>query len=213
MGVWKAVALALLALVIWSDSADARRIRFPVFVSLPGGSSGGAIVKVLDLPDNPLMQRPDGRYIDLGYRFIGSSGGEWVGYIGSSNSYLPLSPGALRGLMLVAGLKELPPEPKRPSSSGGMIMLLAAAAVIGFGILKKVVFGAARTAVRASSAFDQSTGTPDWVAKAEQRVATDRYEPVSVVEPRRPSVAPQRRSAAAARSYGAPGAAAFGRRG
>lgn len=190
MGVWKTVLLALLALVILSDSADARRrMRLPIFVPIPGASSGGSIVKVLDLPDSALTRRADGRYVDLGYRFIGGSGGEWVGYVGSSRSYLPLSPSALQGLMLVAGLKELPPVPQRPSSSGGgMFMLLAAAAILGFGLLKKVGSGLARTAVNASSAFDRGSATPDWVAKAEQRVAAGNYTPATAVAPRRPSV-------------------------
>jgi len=78
-------------------------------------------VKVKELPDIPALRRKDGHYVDLGYKFNRYSGGEWVGYIGSSKRYLPLNKTELAVLMAFGGMKKLPPVPKRPGLfSGGM---------------------------------------------------------------------------------------------
>lgn len=224
-----AALIGLMAITALADDAEARR-RFklfgggssarsqdygskrslPIIVPIPGASSGN-IVKVRDLPDTPLFQRPDGRYVDLGYRFTSGDAGEWVGYVGSSSKYLPLSESALKGMMMVAGMSELPPPPKRGSSGGGgLMMLLGIAGLVGFFVVKKIVFGAARTATRATSAVTSASGTsqtPDWVARAEARVASGT---------RSPSVAAPRKSMAVASetaySTAAP-RASFGRRG
>ncbi|MFN0218126.1 MAG: hypothetical protein ACKVP4_04830 [Hyphomicrobium sp.] len=225
----KTALVVLLALAATADVASARRMKFrlfsgsngsshhsadapskksklPIVVPIPGGSSGN-IVKVLDLPDTALFRRPDGRYVDLGYRFTSGDAGDWVGYVGSSTQYLPLSKDALNGMMMVAGLKELPPPPTR-TSSGGMVALLIVAGVIGFGVLKRFVFGAART-VAAATSEGLSSQTPDWVARAEERVASS-----AQASPAPTARRDMGRATAAAHRVGAVSAprSAFGRR-
>ncbi len=101
---------ALAVLAVGATEAAARRgfIPIPTF-----GLGGEAIVKVLDLPDIPQLRRADGRHMDLGYKFSGSSG-EWVGYIGSDSQYLALPTGAAENLAKLAGLDDLPPVPDKP---------------------------------------------------------------------------------------------------
>lgn len=116
-------------------------------------------------------------------------------------------------MLMVAGMKELPPVPKRSASSGGfgMLAMLAIAGLLGFGLLKRVVFGAARTAVRASAqvagASPGASQTPDWVARAEARVASNARSTSATAQAHRPRMA-------AETSYStASPRASFGRRG
>ncbi|MGQ0457640.1 MAG: hypothetical protein ACT4OU_11320 [Hyphomicrobium sp.] len=194
-----------------SHSADAssKRLKVPIVVPIPGGSSGN-VVKVLDLPDTPMFRRPDGRYVDLGWRFTAGDSGEWVGYVGSSSQFLRLSQEALSGMMLVAGRKELPPPPKR-SSSGGMLALLLIAGVIGAGLLKKFVFGAGRAAAKAAGDLSAAGGSqaPDWVARAEQRVGSGAPTAMASASTRR--TPPRLPSVQTVTAPGAP-RPAFGRR-
>jgi hypothetical protein len=128
-------------------AAEARKIRIP-FVPVPNGNT---VVLVQDLPDIEALHRADGKYIDLGYRFGGASGGEWVGYIGNDTGYVPLQDGKLELLMAAAGMNELPPVPSRPMTSylGGTLYTILAAigvlALVGKGISK--LFSKANSAV------------------------------------------------------------------
>lgn len=88
----------------------------PVQAGIPLPCTGESIVKVLDVPATKGLSIPanrdmDIKVIDLGYKFKGCLGGEWVGYIGSSRRYLPLTPSALKSLLELAGRKEPPPVP------------------------------------------------------------------------------------------------------
>ncbi|HFC05244.1 MAG TPA: hypothetical protein ENJ55_06030 [Rhizobiales bacterium] len=112
MRFFAAILVALFVSTFFADDADARRFRFRYY---GGGSSNVSetLLRVMDLPDIPALKRKDGKYIDLGYKFdVGSmSKGEWVGYIGSDTSYLPLKEGMLDMMLALSGLKKLPPIP------------------------------------------------------------------------------------------------------
>jgi hypothetical protein len=69
------------------------------------------VLKVVDLPNVAEFQRDDGSYVDLGWRFVGTTGGEWVGYIGTESDYLTVSPEQLTAIMQIAGLESLPEPP------------------------------------------------------------------------------------------------------
>jgi hypothetical protein len=101
--------------------AEAKRLRLPIRIP-----TGETVVLVKDLPDIEALHRTDGKYVDLGYHFK-TTGGEWVGYVGSSESYVPLDEAKLEALMTISGLGKLPPAPERPAGSafgGGLYMLL-----------------------------------------------------------------------------------------
>lgn len=70
-----------------------------------------AVVKVLDLPDTDVLRYGDTLFVDLGWRYAGDAGGEWVGYIGSGTEYLPLDENQMAGLMQEANLTALPRPP------------------------------------------------------------------------------------------------------
>ncbi|MEO1205918.1 MAG: hypothetical protein AAFV45_06260, partial [Pseudomonadota bacterium] len=90
---------------------------------LSGLSLGSTITKVRELPDIPQLRTDDGQYIDLGYlRRLGGKG-EWVGHVGSSRKYLPLTPRELDQVLIVSGLYRLPPAPEQ--TGGGLIGLSA----------------------------------------------------------------------------------------
>lgn len=107
---------AVLIVTAASDAGARRRIRMPFIV----GGGAESIVKVVDLPDIPILKRKDGKYVDLGYRHFSTGGGEWVGYVGSSGRHLHLTPPMLKGLMVIGGLDKLPPPPKRSAASTAM---------------------------------------------------------------------------------------------
>jgi hypothetical protein len=101
--------------------AEAKRFRLPVRIP-----TGETVVMVRQLPDIEALHRTDGKYVDLGYHFT-TTGGEWVGYVGSSDSYVPLDEAKLQALMSLSGLSKLPPVPARPAGSalgGGFYMLM-----------------------------------------------------------------------------------------
>ena len=134
-----AMLLAVMLALFGANQANAR-VRIPIVIPIPGSSE--KLVKVKDLPDIPLLRRKDGRYIDLGYKFNRFSGGEWVGYIGSSKRYLPLSKDGLKMLMLIGGLHKLPPVPERPgmfSGSSGTFWVIIIAIFVFFGMVKRLL--------------------------------------------------------------------------
>ena len=103
---------------------------------------GEALVKVHTLPRSRELALPDGRPIDLGYRF-GADGGVWVAYVGDPSAYLPLTAEQVDEVVQLAGLPALPPVPARPqttkSDPGGIgfsfdaIWLLLILGGLGFG--------------------------------------------------------------------------------
>ncbi len=72
------------------------------------------VVKVQDLPDTAALRYGENAFVDLGWRYAGEAGGEWVGYIGSDSEYLPLDDAQIDGILKEAQLKALPPPPITP---------------------------------------------------------------------------------------------------
>lgn len=165
-------------LTVLPDAADAKRRGFRI--PIPGGGGSEEIVKVLDLPDIPALQRPDGRYIDLGYLFHKRSGGEWIGHVGSDSQYLKLDEEGLKILLQVAGVSKLPPVPVRASSGSGGLAAIIVGILFIIGVIAivgkvgKAIFGrasgaAARVASeRALAAQEPAEGTfdPDQAIKS-----------------------------------------------
>ena len=174
-----AAVIAVLLIAFTATTADARRgFRIPIVVPGIGGGSE-SIEKVLDLPDIPALRREDGTYIDLGYLHKGGGNGEWVGYVGTSKTYLVLSESKLKMLLMVAGVPELPPVPERKGSPGeGSTMWVVLALVMfggGWKLLKGLTGGAASAAAGtvqrvARSVSDQASGESDW-SKAHEAIA------------------------------------------
>jgi hypothetical protein len=83
---FKLALSAVMLATVFAAPADAKRRGGFGFFRMP---SGEAVVLVKDLPNKPELRRDDGKYVDLGYHFT-RTGGEWVGYVGSSTQYLAL---------------------------------------------------------------------------------------------------------------------------
>jgi hypothetical protein len=112
----KLFCLLLVVLIVAASVVPAeakRRFRLPFFFG--GSHSSEHIVFVMDLPNKPQLEHGNGTYVDLGYMFS-PSGDRWIGHIGSSTRYLPLTEAKLSKVMAIAGLKELPPIPDKPIS-------------------------------------------------------------------------------------------------
>lgn len=174
-----------------SDAVTDAPILRPLEVDLP--SFGGKVtppevVKVMDLPDAPEFQREDGSYVDLGWHFIGRSGGEWVGFIGSTTEYLTVSPEQLAAIMLAANITRLPDVPVRMSgrnkstSQGsdrgwGTIGLVSTimSVIAAFMFIRylqwKAAIGAAFLIRRLLQWFRDPSGA-SWTAVAERQVAS-----------------------------------------
>lgn len=102
-----------------APKAEKNRNGTSLPIVIPGVALGSStkkpieVVKVADLPNVADFQREDGSYVDLGWRFLGETDGEWVGYIGSDHDYLTVSPEQLTAIMQIAGIEKLPEPPKR----------------------------------------------------------------------------------------------------
>ncbi len=96
----KICAVAVVAALASLSAANAGMIPIPC--------TGEKIIKVADFHD---MTRPDGTRIDLGYLFQGCFSGKWIGYVGSTSSYLNLPDGVVEVLALSRGLTAMPPVP------------------------------------------------------------------------------------------------------
>lgn len=158
------LSVATLVMCLGSHEAFAGRRFFG------GGFGGESLVLVKELPDIEALHRPVGKYVDLGYKFNRLSGGEWVGYIGSTRTYLPLTEPQLSILIAVGGLDTLPPVPSRPVSSFLFIGLFCfGVLVILLGLGRKLMrfLGGSRT--RASSAASELR--PEVLAKMMEAAA------------------------------------------
>ena len=71
-------------LMLSAHLAEAGRARIPAQVS--GLTGGEHLVQVIDLPRVPELQLPDGRFVDIGYKFNRGPGGEWVAHVGSDTA-------------------------------------------------------------------------------------------------------------------------------
>ncbi|WP_204153576.1 hypothetical protein [Leptolyngbya sp. CCY15150] len=122
-----AVTLSILAT---STPAYARR-RAPVIISW----GGERIIKVADFPDTDIFRTTDGRYIDPGYRYkqiklffipVWNYGGQWCGYIGTTEQYLDIDKAQLDVFAGFGGI-QLPDTPSLPSwdAYGGKLVFLS----------------------------------------------------------------------------------------
>ncbi len=216
----------LLALGMLATQADAKRRSY--FIPIPGLSSGEKIVKVVDLPDKPALLRDDGKYIDLGYLHR-TGGGEWVGYIGSSTSYVPLRGDRLQAFMRAAGLRELPPAPEKPSIFSEPLMIISVIIVVmalAWKLGKGLFSGAEKVsgrAVRHVVGTQENHRPRDWtdldekVQKAAERRKQAALAAKSQSAPRKPRTAqPERPAIQFGRDSAAvsiSGSGGFGRRG
>ncbi|MBC8036883.1 MAG: hypothetical protein H7X89_06670 [Rhizobiales bacterium] len=159
------LSVATLVLCLGSQDAFAGR-RF-------GGIGGESLVLVKDLPDIEALHRPDGKYVDLGYKFNRLSGGEWVGHIGSTKTYLPLTETQLNMLITIGGLDKLPPVPSRPLSSFLFIGLFCfGVLVILLGLVRRLMRFAGGSRTRVSSAANSGSELrPEVLAKMMEAAA------------------------------------------
>jgi hypothetical protein len=138
---------SLFAATLMVAEAQAKRRGFSIPFVIPGFGSSESIELVKDLPNIDALRRPDGTYIDLGYLHK-RSGGKWVGYVGSKDTYVDFSPESLKVLMSLSGMSALPPVPKKKSilssSSGGGGSLTWILALLGAGFVVYRIFKASR---------------------------------------------------------------------
>lgn len=173
---------------------DRKGTSLPIVV--PGVALGSStrkpieIAKVVDLPDVAEFAREDGSYVDLGWRFVGETGGEWVGYIGSDADYLTISPDQLTAIMQIAGIASLPEPPtrigQRAQANDGATMSSAGGSVLSTLLPFAALFYIAVAARRrffpksaAGTAHPSGDPTADWMSKAENVMAA--------AAPRRPA--------------------------
>ena len=131
------VLALFLVIAVPLDDAEARRRGIPIPIP---GLRGETLVLVQELPRIPLLQRKDGTYIDLGYKFNSFSGGEWVGYVGSDSEYLTIAEPQLKLILLLAGMTDFPAVPDRPWSWGGIFWLVVGGIAV-ISILSKKLRG------------------------------------------------------------------------
>jgi len=146
--------------------------------AVPGFSRSDQIIKVLDLPDNALLLREDGKYIDLGYIHKLDGTGKWIGHVGSSSAYVDFTPETLKMVMLLAGIDELPPVPERSSSGGGMgIWMILGALIFGPKLFKNLMggLGSARRPRKSARPEKQKKSNVDW-DEIDQKIQVARSE-------------------------------------
>lgn len=205
-----AMASLVSAFVIGAVGAAEAKVPIPC--------TGEYLVKVLDIPmlDGLSIKANEGlaeKKLGLGYKFKGCfGGGEWIGYVGTGRSYVPLNPEQLQTLLEAAGRSTPPPVPSITSSSDAMFPIGLWSVVIFFAIAWTLF----KKAFSASVPAESAPGTDPAQAALAQAIAASRA-PVSraaapVARATAEPVAP-RRSASAMRpaSPGAP--RGFGRRG
>lgn len=105
----RAFLITIVLALVLPATAEAGQVPIPC--------TGERLVKVLDIPWPATGGMPK---IDLGYKFTGCWGGEWIGYTGESGKYLHLSTEQMSLLLLMAGRKELPSPPFRLFYPGSM---------------------------------------------------------------------------------------------
>ncbi|MEO1544845.1 MAG: hypothetical protein AAFR75_12630, partial [Pseudomonadota bacterium] len=76
----------------------------------------GTVQKVIDLPDLRSLEVSDDVYMDLGYRHKDFGGGEWVGYVGTTTRYVPLTFEQLTRMLKLDGRTRPPPPPEPPKA-------------------------------------------------------------------------------------------------
>lgn len=83
---------------------------------IPIPCTGESIVKVLDIPVLAQVEVDAGGHkiekrFDLGYKFSGCFGGEWIAHTGSDREYVAVDDARLQMMLRAAGRTTLPPVP------------------------------------------------------------------------------------------------------
>lgn len=159
------------AMLCAAGTAEAKKVPIPC--------TGESLVKVVDIPATEALI---GKRVDLGYKFSGCSGGDWVGYVGSSSQYVRLTPEMLNQLLAAANLKEPPEVPNRLLNGGygyfwPIMLLIGLVFAIVRPIVARIVRAEAESVVHGRQGAD---ATPAPQRAPIQSVALDRP-----VEPRR----------------------------
>lgn len=97
-------AVAAVAVCVPVHDAEARRGIVPI------PCTSDKVVKVADLPTT--FRHKSGTKIDLGYVYHGCFSGEWAGYLGGSDKYIPFKSDMVKTVGAFAGLG---PSPQAPS--------------------------------------------------------------------------------------------------
>lgn len=216
------VSLVVFACLLASpERAEAGRVPIPC--------TGESLVKVLDIPAlaeaavDAKGRKTEKRH-DLGYKFSGCLGGEWVVHVGSSSDYIPLSQGQLELMLLAAGLKDPPPVPSFWSSgqSGPVYIWGVAIGLVAVGVYfqNRGQSGsqpsgnegaAAQEPPREGAPFDDD---PRWAAVASRMQAGPAREAdAAAAPPPRPArIAPRAPTVSPRGGIGVGGPPAFGRR-
>ncbi len=221
----RASMLAVMSLVVVPDRAEA---------GVPIPCTGESLVKVLDIPvlaseEVDARGRTTVSRRDLGYKFSGCTGGEWVVHVGSDSRYIPLSDGQLQLMLLAAGLTEPPPVPSFWSSRQSVPVYIWGFAVgaLAIGALFKGRGEQPGAGAAGSAAVDRSTlnrgdaadGDARWSRLAERMEAgASDYRPTDAAPapassaPRRATIAPRAATVSPRGGMAAAGAPGFGRR-
>ena len=173
----------------------------PAQAGIPIPCTGEAIVKVLDLPRVDAARSPEDlqntKHFDLGYKFNGCWGGEWVGYTGNSATYLALPQDLLRLMVITTGRADFPVPPSFMGTFSASWVVWLYLAIFGWAILHTVFFAKVQGVAAEKDAVPQPLPAAPM--------------PAAPREPVTPAVAAPRRTPRMAAS--APGTATFGRRG
>lgn len=200
----------LLLVGLTANTAEARRRG--IAIPIPSFSKGEALVFVKELPKGLPFLTKDGKQIDLGYHWDAKDNGKWVGYV-TDTRYLQWSPKMLDAIVLLSGMKSLPPVPERPLSLSGIGGWGGAFWVVIIGLIaiavlfKKKLGGSSQEAPAPVAAMPVPSTGDDWMKRAE--MAIKRPTPATAQ-----SVARAAPMARRSRMVAAPAAprAAFGRR-
>lgn len=224
------VFLSSFLAVLLASPAAAQSSDLPS--NLTALAPGESLVVVRELPRVDRLRLPSGAYLDLGFKFGVSDDGEWVGYAGSSTSYVRLDQVQLEHLLEAGGLAELPPRPAAETPAGvsspgssllNIIVVLAAVAAALIALrrtITRLVSGASRhdssVAYQQAEAYfnaqSTSSPTPPRAARNVVAVTEPPLQTVIGLRPpvRRPGRAPVVDSTLRSRSLAA--APGFGRR-
>lgn len=125
---WAALAIALMTTFCMMTEAVA---------GLPIPCTGEHLVTVVETPPSMRLPTRDGKglHINLGYKFNGCTGGEWVAYSGTGSRYFRLTEPQLRLLLASAGRADIPERPSfllTPSASWAAWLWIVLGGVIVF---------------------------------------------------------------------------------
>ncbi|MFV0298363.1 MAG: hypothetical protein ACK5JT_19850 [Hyphomicrobiaceae bacterium] len=130
---------------------------------IPIPCTGESIITVAKTPPDFMVPTKNGgrQHLNLGYKFSGCTGGEWVAYSGTGSTYYHLNDIQLKLLTFAAGLKELPPPPSYLMTFSASWSAWLWIALVGFALLAKLMGSG-----NSSSHHKQTAGPRDTTGKA-----------------------------------------------